>query len=114
MNFIVNVFGSAPKRHSELKSIREAKIIDLIVSRELETGTGANQICSLQQPGTTRWSSHFTSVSRLLSMFGAIHKYLEKMICNGSNNDIRRETQGVYDAMSTFKFVFILHLMNKV
>ena len=47
-------------------------------------------------------------------MFGVVHKYLEKMICNGSNNDIQGEAKGVYDAMSTFKFVFILHLMNKV
>ena len=47
-------------------------------------------------------------------MFGAINKYLEKMICNGLNNDIRREAKGVYDAMPTFKFIFILHLMNKV
>ena len=36
------------------------------------------------------------------------------MICNGSNNDIRGEAKSVYDAMSTFTFVFILHLMNKV
>ncbi|KDO53454.1 hypothetical protein CISIN_1g038382mg [Citrus sinensis] len=100
LNSIVNVFGSSRKRHSELKSITEAEIIDLIASGELETAT--------------RWSSHFTSVSRLISMFGVVHEYLEKMICNGSNNDIRGEAKGVYNAMSTFTFVFILHLMNKV
>ena len=47
-------------------------------------------------------------------MFGVVHEYFKKMICNGVNNDIREEAKGVYDAMSTFKFVFILHLMNKV
>ena len=104
MNSIVNVFGSSPKRHSELKSIREAEIIDLIASGELETGIGANQICSLQRPGATCWSSHFTLVSRLISMFGVVHKYLEKMICNGSNNNIQGEAKGVYDATSTFNF----------
>ena len=36
------------------------------------------------------------------------------MICNGSNNDIQGEAKVVYDTMSTFKFIFILHLMNKV
>ena len=112
LNSIVNVFGSSPKRHSELKSIREAEIIDLIASGELEIGTGANQICSLQRPGATHWSSYFTLVSRLISMFGSVHEYLEKMICNGLNNDIRGEAKGIYDAMSTFKFVFILHLMR--
>ena len=47
-NSIVNVFGSSPKRHFELKSIKEAKIIDLIASRELEIDIRANQICLLQ------------------------------------------------------------------
>lgn len=46
-------------------------------------------------------------------MFGVVCKYLEKMICDGLINDIRREAKGVYDAMSTFKFVFIFHLTNK-
>ena len=47
-------------------------------------------------------------------MFGVVHEYLEKLICNGLNNDIQGEAKGVYDVMSTFKFVFILHLINKV
>ena len=41
-------------------------------------------------------------------MFGAVHEYLEKMICNGSNNDIRGEAKGVHNTMSTFKFFFHL------
>lgn len=53
LNSIVNVFSYSPKRHSKLKSIREAEIIDLTASMELETGRGANQICSLQQPRAT-------------------------------------------------------------
>ncbi|KDO63229.1 hypothetical protein CISIN_1g046388mg [Citrus sinensis] len=72
------------------------------------------KVYSIQRPGATRRSSHFTSVNRLISMFDVVHEYLEKMICNGSNNDIRGEAKGVYDTMSTFKLVFILHLMNKV
>ena len=47
-------------------------------------------------------------------MFSDVHNYIEKMICNGSNNDIQGEAKVVYDTMSTFKFIFILHLMNKV
>ena len=47
-------------------------------------------------------------------MFDVVHEYLKKMICNGSNNDIREEVKVVYNAMSTLKFTFILHLMNKV
>ncbi|KAH9686031.1 DUF4371 domain-containing protein [Citrus sinensis] len=87
------------KIYGKYALIREVEIIDLIASGDLETGTRANQI---------------SSVSRLISMFGVVHEYLEKLICNGSNNDIRGEAKGVYDVMSTCKFVFILHLMNKV
>ena len=36
LNSIVNVFGSSSKHHYELKSIREAEIIDLIASGELK------------------------------------------------------------------------------
>ncbi|KDO40671.1 hypothetical protein CISIN_1g047049mg, partial [Citrus sinensis] len=102
---LVKIFKDVPVCHSELKSIREAEIINLIASKELETGTGTNQICSLQRPGATHY--------RLISIFDVVHEHLEKMTCNGSNNDIRGEAKGVYDAMSTFKFFFILHLMNK-
>ncbi|XP_073153878.1 uncharacterized protein [Henckelia pumila] len=57
--------SASSKRHFQLKSIREAEVIDLIASGEFETGTGANQGCSFQRARATRWSSHFNSVRRL-------------------------------------------------
>ncbi|KAL5756912.1 hypothetical protein ACOSP7_021325 [Xanthoceras sorbifolium] len=66
LNSILNFMSASFKRHSELKSIREVEIKDLIALGELVTATGANQICTLQRPGATRWSSHFTSISRLI------------------------------------------------
>ncbi|KAH9741125.1 TTF-type domain-containing protein [Citrus sinensis] len=80
------------ERYSELKSAREKEIIDLIALEELETGTGANQVRTLQRAGDTRWSSHFTSVSRFIEMFA-----------KGANKE-----------MKSFEFVFILFLLNKV
>ncbi|XP_073298464.1 uncharacterized protein [Primulina huaijiensis] len=48
LSSIVNFVGSSSKRHSQLKSIREDEIIDLIESGELGNGTGVNQaICTL-------------------------------------------------------------------
>ncbi|ESR45113.1 hypothetical protein CICLE_v10003305mg, partial [Citrus x clementina] len=112
-----NASGNAKYTSSDIQK----ELLNIISNRvrqkireEIGDAKFSNQICSLQRPGATRWSSHFTSVSRLISMFGVVHEYLEKMICNGSNNDIRGEAKSVYDAMSTFTFVFILHLMNKV
>ncbi|XP_073061934.1 uncharacterized protein [Primulina eburnea] len=46
LSSIVNFVSS--KRHSQLKSIREVEIIDLIEFGELGTGTGVNQASTLQ------------------------------------------------------------------
>ncbi|KAL5859770.1 hypothetical protein ACOSQ4_001066 [Xanthoceras sorbifolium] len=114
LNSIVNFVGASFKRHSQLKSIREDEIKELIALGELDTATGANQIRTLQRPGATRWSSHFTSISRLIQMFGSTSTLLENLIDNGLNSNIRGEAKGVYEDLRSFKFVFILLLMHKI
>ncbi|KAL5855458.1 hypothetical protein ACOSQ4_005260 [Xanthoceras sorbifolium] len=114
LSSVVNFVGASAKRHSELKLIREDEIIDMIASAELESGTGANQIRSLQRAGPTRWSSHFTSVSRLIDMFGATCTLLEKLSDVGLSGNIRGEAQGAYKDMRNFDFVFILLLLHRV
>ncbi|KAL5812369.1 hypothetical protein ACOSQ3_027319 [Xanthoceras sorbifolium] len=114
LSSVVNFVGASAKRHSELKLIREDEIIDMIASAELESGTGANQIRSLQRAGPTRWSSHFTSVSRLIDMFGSTCTLLEKLSDVGLNGNIRGEAQGAYKDMRNFDFVFILLLLHRV
>ncbi|KAL5820594.1 hypothetical protein ACOSQ3_022476 [Xanthoceras sorbifolium] len=114
LSFVVNVVGASAKRHSELKLIREDEIIDMIASAELESGTGANQIRSLQRAGPTRWSSHFTSVSRLIDMFGSTYTLLEKLSDVGLSGNIHGEAQGAYKDMRNFDFVFILLLLHRV
>ncbi|KAH9743315.1 TTF-type domain-containing protein [Citrus sinensis] len=94
---IVNVLTSSAKRLSELKSVWEAEIIDLIASGEVQTGTGANQIHTLQRPGATRWSSHFRSVSRLLDLFSVVRKVFGKLVECGRNNNIRGEAKDMPD-----------------
>ncbi|KAH9768364.1 TTF-type domain-containing protein [Citrus sinensis] len=95
-------------------SALEEEIIDLIASGEVQTSTGANQIHTLQRPGATRWSSHFRSVSKLLHLFSVVRKVLGKLVECGPNNNIRGEAKGACESMTSFKFVFILHLLNKV
>ncbi|KAH9696951.1 TTF-type domain-containing protein [Citrus sinensis] len=114
LSSIINFASASFKRYSELKSAREKEIIDLIALEELETGTGANQVRTLQRAGDTRWSSHFTSVSRFIEMFGATLEVLGKMINDGSSRDMRGEAKGAYREMKSFEFVFILLLLNKV
>ncbi|KDO39290.1 hypothetical protein CISIN_1g038445mg [Citrus sinensis] len=113
---IVNVLTLFAKRIYKLKSVWEAEIIDLIAlaSGEVQTSIGANQIHTLQRPGVTRWSSHFRSISRLLDLFSIVHKVLRKLVECGPNSSIRGEAKGACESMTSFKFVFILHLLNKV
>ncbi|KDO42402.1 hypothetical protein CISIN_1g039769mg [Citrus sinensis] len=100
--FFFKVASASFNRYSELKSAREKEIIDLIALEELETGTGTNQVRTLQRAGDTRWSSHFTSV------------ILEKMINDGSSRNMLGEAKGTHREMKSFEFVFILLLLNKV
>ncbi|KDO53377.1 hypothetical protein CISIN_1g0408921mg, partial [Citrus sinensis] len=69
LSSIANFVNASFKRYAELKAAKDKEIIELIASEELETGTSANQVRTLQRAGDTRWSSHFTSVSRLIEMF---------------------------------------------
>ena len=114
LSSIINLVGVSPKRHSKLKFARKTEITEMLNSGELETGTGANQICTLTRPGATRWSSHYSSVNRLIDMFGATCTVLENTMNNGLNNSIRGEAKGALQAMRSFEFVFILQLMNEV
>ncbi|KAH9693295.1 TTF-type domain-containing protein [Citrus sinensis] len=114
LSSIINFASASFKRYFELKSAREKEIIDLIALEELETSTRANQVRTLQRAGDTRWSSHFTSVSRFIEMFGATLEVLGKMINDGSSRDMHGEAKGAYREMKSFEFVFILLLLNKV
>ncbi|XP_042460160.1 zinc finger MYM-type protein 1-like [Zingiber officinale] len=114
LSSIVNFVGSSSKRHSQLKSIRGNEIIDLIKSRELGTGTGVNQASTLQRPASTRWSSHYTSIIRVIELFGSICTLLEDLIGGKLTFGIRAEAKGLLKVMMTFDFVFMLLLMHRV
>ncbi|KAL5745888.1 hypothetical protein ACOSP7_027034 [Xanthoceras sorbifolium] len=86
----------------------------MLTSEELETGTGANQIRTLSRPGAARWSSHYSSVNRLIDMFGATCTVLENTMKNELSNNIRGEAKGALQALRSFEFMFILQLMNEV
>ncbi|KDO38607.1 hypothetical protein CISIN_1g040950mg, partial [Citrus sinensis] len=91
---VVNIVGAFCKRNGELKLAQAADIEYMISIDELESGREFNQIGTLRRPGDTRWSSHFRSVSNLIKMF--------------------RDADAAYEVMTTFEFVFILHLMKEI
>ncbi|PPD90623.1 hypothetical protein GOBAR_DD12448 [Gossypium barbadense] len=76
---IINITSASFKWHNELQKISINK---------LATGTGMNQISTLQHPGETRWSSHL--------------------------NSITRDAHNAYNRFKYSKFIFILHMMNEV
>ncbi|XP_073041708.1 uncharacterized protein [Primulina eburnea] len=113
LTFIVNIVGASCKRNDELKEAHTDDIAHLISINELETGRGLNQLCTLQRAADTRWSSHFRSVSSLIKMFSASCTILLKVMEDGLPSQ-RADATSVYDEMTSFDFVFILHLMREI
>ncbi|XP_042387454.1 uncharacterized protein LOC121979532 [Zingiber officinale] len=111
LTFIVNIVGSSCKRNDELKNAHADDIAHLIAINELETGHGLNQMGTLQRAADTRWSSHLRSLKGLIKMFSASCTVLLKVMDDGLPSQ-RADATSVYEEMTSFDFVFILHLMN--
>ncbi|KAK2636220.1 hypothetical protein Ddye_031012 [Dipteronia dyeriana] len=111
---IVNTVGASCKRNDEFKHAHATGIAYLIDIDELKSETGLNQIGTLQRPEDTRWSSHYRSVSSLIKMFGATCAILINIIEEGTTFSQRGEADATYEAMTSFEFIFILHLVNDI
>ncbi|XP_075492569.1 uncharacterized protein LOC142530630 [Primulina tabacum] len=80
---------------------------------ELDSGSGTNKIGNLQRAGATRWSSHYDSIKSLIGMYTATCKVFEVLSDHSPNGRAKAEFWGIYRNMTSFEFVFILHLMHK-
>ena len=114
LTFVVNFFSASSKRNSELQSVQIHEIANMIAIDELETGKGANQIGTLQKVGDTRWGSHFHSVCSLIKMFKATCEVLQSIVKRGSNYSQRGNANSIYNLITSFDFVFILHLVKEI
>ena len=108
--FLIKIVSASCKRNEQLKIANANEIARLIDLEELETGSGLNQIGTLQRPGETRWSSHFRSVSSLLRMFSSTVEVLQNIIDGAIDGENRAEGESAYEGLTSFEFVFILHL----
>ncbi|XP_062170423.1 uncharacterized protein LOC133876156 [Alnus glutinosa] len=81
---IINIVGGSSKHHDELQSAQATEIESLIVSNKIETGKGANQIV-------------INNISK-----------------EGANYSQRGDAEAAYMVLTSFEFVFILHLMNDI
>ncbi|KAK8355524.1 hypothetical protein V6Z11_A05G296400 [Gossypium hirsutum] len=111
---IVDIASASSKRHDELQKAQATEISRLVSINELATGTGMNQIGTLQCPGETRWSSHLNSVTSLLKMYNATSTILENLKNTASNYSQRGDAHNAYNRLRSFEFIFILHVMKEV
>ncbi|KAM7462726.1 hypothetical protein LguiA_030847 [Lonicera macranthoides] len=114
LNVIVNIVGASPKHHTQLQLKQAAEIANKVALGESQTGRGLNQMKTLHHAGATRWSSHLSSVRSLIDLFGPSCEIVKNLWLNGDNHPIRSEAKDAYDAMTSFEFVFILHLLNEI
>ncbi|XP_071722835.1 uncharacterized protein [Rutidosis leptorrhynchoides] len=98
----------------QLKAAHAENIAHLLVMDELESGIGLNRVCNLQRVGDTRWSSHLRSVSSLINMFSATCEILMIIIDDGATSTQRANADTTYEVLTSYEFVFTLHLVMKV
>jgi ribosomal protein L22 len=113
LNSIVNIVCASCNRFEELRISQTTEIAYLMELNEIESGRGLNQISTLQQAGDIRWSSHLRSVSSLIKIFSPSCEVILKIIDVGTTSSQRAEADSVYQVMTSFEFVFILHLMKE-
>ncbi|XP_028085167.1 uncharacterized protein LOC114286243 [Camellia sinensis] len=102
------------ERHNQLKVAQAEEIAAKLAINEVEIGKGKNQDGTLKQVGDIRWGSHLGSISSLINMFGATCSVLSNVINDGATSTRRADADGVYDKITSFEFVFILHLMRDI
>ncbi|XP_028051477.1 uncharacterized protein LOC114256096 [Camellia sinensis] len=114
LTFVFNIVGASCKRNDELKVAQAVEIEHMIDIDKLETGKGLNQIGTLQRARHTCWSSHFKLVSSLIKIFSPTCEVLLNIINEGTTFVQRGDTDSAYEALTSFEFVFILHLIKEM
>ncbi|CAN0925417.1 Zinc finger MYM-type protein 1 [Linum grandiflorum] len=112
---VIKLVKSSPKCTTELLEAHKRDTEQMVERGKLETGRGANQNTTLQRAGATHWRSHFFSVDSLIKMFAAVCEVLmEVSKSNTWSRANKAEAEGALEEITTFKFVFCLHMMRKI
>jgi hypothetical protein len=112
---VVNTVISSSKRSDDLNYNQVAEMEHLIELDDLETGSGSNQIRTLQRPGDTRWSSHYYSICHLLKLYGPTYLVLKDIAIargSGTTSSTREKAAGAVKSLMSFDFVFIMLVMK--
>jgi hypothetical protein len=71
-------------------------------------------IGTLKRAGDTHWSSHFQFICSLVRLFNATCSVLENIINEGSTYSQRGDANAAFKMITSFQFIFILHLMKEI
>jgi hypothetical protein len=74
----------------------------------------ANQIGTFKRAGDTRWGSHFNSIYSLIRMYDATCTVLKDVARERGTYSQRGDALAAYKMLTSFKFMFILHLMKEI
>ncbi|XP_028114967.1 uncharacterized protein LOC114312869 [Camellia sinensis] len=113
-NANVDAMNECDAPHDQLKVAQAKEIAAKLAIDKVETGKGKNQVGTLKRAGDTRRGSHLGSISSLINMFGTTCSVLSNAINDGATSTQRADADGVYDKITSFEFVFILHLMRDI
>ncbi|XP_061358437.1 uncharacterized protein LOC133302645 [Gastrolobium bilobum] len=111
LELIVNVVTASPKRFDQSRFSLAPNTVNQIANQEIQIGSEHNEVDTLQWAADTRWGSHLNSIQSLLCMFEAICEVLQKTSKEG-NYSLRGDSVLAYDAINSFDFIFLLHLMR--
>ncbi|KAL3652290.1 hypothetical protein CASFOL_001971 [Castilleja foliolosa] len=110
---IVNACGSSCKRSDILRQAEHDRLVGLLESMEISSGTGLNQTTSLCRPCDTRWGTHYTTICRLMDMWVSVVTVLQTIFDDGLVN-ARATSHSLIEKMETCDFVFIMILIRKL
>ncbi|CAN0906175.1 Zinc finger MYM-type protein 1, partial [Linum grandiflorum] len=114
LSLVVNAITASCKRHDEFRLAQANEIVSKLALDELESGTGSNQISTLQRACDTRWSSHLTSISSLIRLYDSTYTVLENVKKDGSGYKTKGDANVALRRMTSFEFIFILLLMKEI
>jgi hypothetical protein len=113
LNSVINFVCASCNQYKELRVAQVAENAYMMTINEMESGRGLNQISTLQRAGDTRWSSHLRLVSNLIKIYSPACEVILKIIDVGTASSQRAEADSIHQVMTSFEFVFILHLMKE-
>ncbi|XP_058208195.1 uncharacterized protein LOC131321208 [Rhododendron vialii] len=102
------------KRRDILRENEVERVVKALNLGEIESGRGLNQETSLKRLGDTRWSSHYSSLVRLMGMFASAIGVLEIVEEDGTYLEQRLEATSLLESMQSFEFILYLHMMRTI